>query len=59
MRELKKLAEELEQKKAQTDHLLFECIPVEIAEQLRTSHNVAEGKNTINITLSHRGTVHE
>ncbi|KAE9549457.1 hypothetical protein FO519_007332 [Halicephalobus sp. NKZ332] len=42
VKELKKLADQLEQKKAQTDHLLFECIPPEIAEKLRTLHHVPE-----------------
>uniref|UniRef100_A0AC34FTA4 Guanylate cyclase n=1 Tax=Panagrolaimus sp. ES5 TaxID=591445 RepID=A0AC34FTA4_9BILA len=40
VKQMKKLAEELEVKKAQTDHLLFSCIPAEIADQLRKTHSV-------------------
>lgn len=40
IKEMQKLAAELEIKKAQTDRLLFECIPPEIAEQLRKTHHV-------------------
>uniref|UniRef100_A0AC34Q5T6 Guanylate cyclase n=1 Tax=Panagrolaimus sp. JU765 TaxID=591449 RepID=A0AC34Q5T6_9BILA len=40
VKELRKLAEELEQKKEQTDHLLFERIPPEIAEKVRQKQTV-------------------
>lgn len=41
---MKRLADELEVKKAQTDHLLFECMPPAIADQMRTSHSVPSRK---------------
>ncbi|KAH7680159.1 Protein GCY-37, partial [Aphelenchoides avenae] len=40
VRKMKRLADELEVKKAQTDHLLFECMPPAIADQMRTCHSV-------------------
>lgn len=45
VKELRKLAEELEQKKAQTDHLLFERIPSEIAEKVRQKQAVVSREN--------------
>ncbi|CAD5226584.1 unnamed protein product [Bursaphelenchus xylophilus] len=37
---LRKMASELEEKRKKTDHLLFECLPPTVAEQLRQSHHV-------------------
>lgn len=45
VKQMRKLAEELEAKKAQTDHLLFECIPLEIAIQLRKTRYVPARKD--------------